>query len=37
MKFRKTGADVYELMNDYPVHTKAVLINDRLSVVGALD
>ena len=26
---------MYELMNDYPVHTKAVLINDRLSVVGS--
>ena len=31
----KTGADVYELMNEYPVHTKAVLIDDRLSVVGS--
>ncbi len=31
-KFWKHGADVYELINDYPVHTKAVLINDRLQV-----
>ena len=34
-KILETGVDVYELMNDYPVHTKAVLINDRLSVVGS--
>ncbi len=34
-KILKTGADVYELMNDYPVHTKAVLIDERLSVVGS--
>ena len=34
-KILKTGADVYELMNEYPVHTKAVLIDDRLSVVGS--
>ena len=26
---------MYELMNDYPVHTKAVLIDDRLSVAGS--
>ena len=31
----ETGADVYELMNDYPVHTKAVLVDERLSVVGS--
>ena len=34
-KILKTGADVYELMNDYPVHTKAVLMDERLSVVGS--
>lgn len=34
-KILKTGADVYELMNDYPVHTKTVLIDNRLSVVGS--
>ena len=34
-KILETGADVYELMNDYPVHTKAVLIDDRLSVAGS--
>jgi len=31
----ETGADVYEVMNKYPVHTKTVLIGDRLSVVGS--
>ena len=31
----ETGADVYELMNDYPVHTKAVLVDEHLSVVGS--
>lgn len=35
-KILKTGADVYELMNDYPVHTKTVLIDNRLSVVGLI-
>lgn len=34
-KILKTGANVYELMNEYPVHTKAVLIDERLSVVGS--
>ena len=34
-KILKTGADVYELMNEHAVHTKAVLIDDRLSVVGS--
>ena len=30
-----TGADVYELMNEYAVHTKAVLLDDRLTVAGS--
>ena len=34
-KILNTGADVYELMNEGPVHTKAVLLDDRLSVVGS--
>ena len=34
-KILKNGADVYELMNDYPVYTKTVLIDNRLSVVGS--
>ncbi len=34
-KILKTGADVYEVMNDYAVHTKAVLVDDRISVVGS--
>ena len=34
-KILKTGANVYELMNDVPVHTKAVLLDDRLSIVGS--
>ena len=34
-KILNIGADVYELMNEVPVHTKAVLLDDRLSVVGS--
>lgn len=34
-KILKTGADVYELMNQVPVHTKAVLSDERLSIVGS--
>lgn len=34
-KILNTGADVYELMNEVPVHTKAVLLDDRLSIVGS--
>ena len=34
-KIGKTGAVVYELMNEYPVHTKTVMIDDRISVVGS--
>lgn len=34
-KILETGADVYELMNQVPVHTKAVLSDERLSIVGS--
>ena len=34
-RIQKTGATVYELMNEHAVHTKAVLIDKRLSVVGS--
>ena len=34
-RIQKTGATVYELMNEHAVHTKAVLIDDRLSIVGS--
>ena len=34
-KILKTGADVYELMNEVPVHTKAILSDERLSIVGS--
>lgn len=34
-KILNTGADVYELMNEVPVHTKAVLLDERLSIVGS--
>lgn len=30
-----TGAEVYELMNEHAVHTKTVLIDDHLSIVGS--
>ena len=30
-----TGAQVYELMNEHAVHTKTVLIDDNLSIVGS--
>lgn len=30
-----TGAEVYELMNEHAVHTKTVLIDDNLSIVGS--
>lgn len=30
-----TGAVVYEVMNEYAIHTKAVLIDDNLSVIGS--
>ena len=31
----ETGADVYELMNEHAVHTKTILVDDDLSVVGS--
>lgn len=30
-----TGADIYELMNEYAVHTKTVLIDRNISMVGS--
>lgn len=34
-KILDTGANVYELMNIYAVHTKAVLMDDNLSIIGS--
>lgn len=34
-KVLHTGADVYELMNDYALHTKTVLIDDTISIIGS--
>lgn len=34
-KILATGADVYEVMNEHAVHTKAVLIDNHLSIVGS--
>lgn len=31
----KTGADVYELMNEHAVHTKTVLVDGTISIVGS--
>ena len=31
----KTGATVYELMNEHAVHTKTVLVDDHISIVGS--
>ncbi|MGN0314190.1 MAG: phosphatidylserine/phosphatidylglycerophosphate/cardiolipin synthase family protein [Fusicatenibacter sp.] len=30
-----TGAEVYELMNEHAVHTKTVLVDDHISIVGS--
>ena len=30
-----TGANTYELLNEYAVHTKAVLVDENLSIVGS--
>ena len=34
-KILNTGSDVYELMNEHAVHTKTVLIDDNISIVGS--
>lgn len=34
-KILGTGCDVYELMNEKAVHTKTVLIDDNISIVGS--
>lgn len=34
-KILATGATVYEVMNEYAVHTKAVLIDDNISIIGS--
>lgn len=34
-KILNTGSDVYELMNEYAVHTKTILIDDNISIVGS--
>lgn len=34
-KILGTGADVYEVMNEYAVHTKAVLIDENISIIGS--
>lgn len=34
-KILDTGVSVYEVMNTYAVHTKAVLIDDSISIIGS--
>lgn len=34
-KILNTGATVYELMNEHAVHTKTVLVDDNISIVGS--
>lgn len=36
-KIVQTGAEVYECADDYPVHTKTILIDDRLSLIGSFN
>lgn len=36
-KIVETGAEVYECADDYPVHTKTILIDDTLSIVGSFN
>ncbi len=35
-KILGTGCSVYELMNEAAVHTKTIVVDDRLSIVGIL-
>lgn len=35
VKILKTGADVYELMNEQAVHTKTILVDDHISIIGS--
>lgn len=34
-KIVETGAEVYECADEYPVHTKTILIDDSLSIIGS--
>lgn len=34
-KIRKTGLEVYELLGEHSSHTKTILVDDRLSIVGS--
>ena len=34
-KILDTGVDVYELMNDAAVHTKTILVDDNISIIGS--
>lgn len=36
-KIVQTGAEVYECADDYPVHTKTILIDDKLSLIGSFN
>lgn len=34
-KIENTGVTVYELLNEYAVHTKTILVDNRISIVGS--
>lgn len=36
-KIAETGAEIYECADAYPVHTKTILIDDRLSIIGSFN